>query len=83
MSSRRSEVGVIKTCGDHLLVNGVRVEIGANKFFLIMNFNAKSAEHGLVATLNGDDLIVTPYNKYKQNPQYKEWIDGDGNPYPG
>lgn len=75
---------MIQECGDHLLVNGVRVDIGANKFFLLMNFNAKSPEHGLVATLNGDDLIITRYNKTKLNPNYiNDLTDEHGNPITG
>jgi len=63
--------------GKHIQVNGAFINTGADKAAFVTNFNAKTSEHGLVATLNGDNFIITGQNVQKMNVEYVDAAYGN------
>jgi len=56
--------------GNAVALNGVTIDTGASVSAFATNINAKTAEHGLVATVNGDNLILSGSNVQKATIDY-------------
>ena len=56
--------------GNAVALNGVTIDTGASVTAFATNINAKTAEHGLVATVNGDNLILSGSNVQKATIDY-------------
>jgi len=56
--------------GTGVSLNGTRIDTGANVTAFAANINAKTTEHGLVATVNGDNLILSGSNVQKATVDY-------------
>jgi flagellin len=56
--------------GTGVSLNGTRIDTGANVTAFAANINDKTTEHGLVATVNGDNLILSGSNVQKATVDY-------------
>ncbi len=56
--------------GNAVALNGVTIDTGASVSAFATNINSKTAEHGLVATVNGDNLILSGSNVQKATIDY-------------
>ena len=56
--------------GNAVALNGVTIDTGASVSAFATNINRKTAEHGLVATVNGDNLILSGSNVQKATIDY-------------
>jgi flagellin len=56
--------------GTGVALNGTRIDTGANVTEFASNINDKTTEHGLVATVNGDNLILSGSNVQKTTVDY-------------
>ena len=56
--------------GKRVELNGVVIETGATVAAFKTNINAKTTEHGLVATVNGDQLLLSGANVQKTTVEY-------------
>jgi flagellin len=56
--------------GKHVSLNGVVIDTGANVAAFATNVNAKTTEHGLTATVNGDNIIFSGENVQKMTVEH-------------
>ena len=56
--------------GTGVALNGVTINTGANVAAFATNINAKTAEHGMVASVNGENLILSGSNVQKATVNY-------------
>jgi flagellin len=56
--------------GNAVALNGVTIDTGANVAAFASNINAKTTEHGLVATVNGSNLVLSGSNVQKATVEY-------------
>ena len=56
--------------GKHVSLNGVLVDTGANVAAFASNVNTKTTEHGLTATVNGDNIIFSGENVQKMTVEH-------------
>ncbi len=56
--------------GNAVTLNGVTIDTGANVAAFALNINTKTTEHGLVATVNGSNLVLSGSNVQKATVEY-------------